>query len=74
MRGYEFPVVGFGNIGKATALVLKVLRHEGAHDINPSALKNSPLKRKVGLNKDVDVASVCTHEMEVFAAVEGVRE
>jgi UDPglucose 6-dehydrogenase len=74
VKSYKFLVVGFGNVGKATALVLRVLGHEvWVHDINPSALKNSPVEVKVGLNKNVDAAFVCTHEKDVFDAVEGVN-
>jgi UDPglucose 6-dehydrogenase len=75
VRSYKFLVVGYGNVGKATALVLRVLGHEvWVHDINPNALKNSPVEVKVGLNKDVDAAFVCTHERDVFEAVESVKE
>jgi UDP-glucose 6-dehydrogenase len=75
MRSYECLVVGHGDVDKATVLVLKVLGHEvWVHDINPSALKNSPVEVKVGLNKDADAAFICTHEKDVFDAVEGVNE
>jgi hypothetical protein len=51
------------------------LGHEvWVHDINPSALKNSPIEVKASLNKDVDAAFVCIHEKNVFEAVESIKE
>jgi glutamate dehydrogenase/leucine dehydrogenase len=55
----SFLVVGYGNVGKATILVLRVLGHKvWVHDVNQSALKNSPVEVKV-TDKDMSTTFVC---------------
>ena len=74
MTKYKFLVVGYGTVGKATALTLRVLGHEvWVYDINPEVLKYEVIDVNTGLNLDVNAAFICTHERDVFETVETVK-
>lgn len=67
----RFLVIGYGTVGRATALVLKTLGHEvWAYDVRREAFENDPVGVNIGLRTDdIDAAFVCVPEWAVWEAV-----
>jgi hypothetical protein len=76
MRGYKFLIGDYGDVGKNHSPCPQGLRtRDLAPPLQPARLEElTPVEVKVGLNKIVDVAFICTHEKDVFEAVECVKD